>query len=144
MFKTASQLLKLIIFSLIIISLWSFFLFPAQALVMPAVYVEDLKIDQRDFQAGKQISGSFVVWNAEEMAINDITYKFLLFLKDETGIPGVYIDEKVSQVRFNLPSGEKRTFSFSYNIPQTSRAIDTLSGLAFGFPVFLWVGRKEK
>ena len=116
--KPAGQLLKLIIFSAIIISLWSVYLFPAQALVTPSVHVIDLKLEQTGFRPADIIKGSFVVFNSEERAINDVTYKFLLFIKDETGIPKVYIDEKVSPERFNLSPGEKKAFSFSYNLPQ--------------------------
>ena len=116
--KPAGQLLRLIIFSAIIISLWSVYLFPAQALVTPNVHVIDLKLEQTNFRPADIIKGSFVVFNSEERAINDVTYKFLLFIKDETGIPKVYIDEKVSPERFNLSPGEKKAFSFSYNLPR--------------------------
>ena len=116
--KPAGQLLRLIIFSAIIISLWSVYLFPAQALVTPNVHVIDLKLEQTNFRPADIIKGSFVVFNSEERAINDVTYKFLLFIKDETGIPKVYIDEKVSPEQFNLSPGEKKALSFSYNLPR--------------------------
>lgn len=139
MLKVTSQLLKIIIPSLIIILCWSIYLLPAQA-VMPSVYLIDFKIDRIDFQPGETIKGSFVVFNNEKRAVNDITYKYLLFIKDETGIPKVYIDEKVSQERFNLSPGEKRTFSYSYNLPQnilsdryTFRIALLLSGLPLGW-----------
>ncbi len=134
--KTASRLFP----SLIIIFFWLTLFSSAQALVMPAVYLIDLKIGETDFQPGDQIKGVFTVWNTEERIVNDITYKYLLFIKDETGIPKVYIDEKVSQERFNLSPGEKRNFSYSYELPQnissgrySFRIALSLSGFPLGW-----------
>jgi len=96
--------------------------FTAEAYLAPSVYLTELNLNNQDFKTTDKISGTFTVWNSEDYAVAGITYNFLLWNENETDV--LTVGEKESNKVIALSANEKKTISFSYDIPENLKSND--------------------
>lgn len=88
--------------------------FLAQAIMVPQIYITQLKIDEESssvFYPGDEIEGSITLWNYEEFLALDLKLRFQLI--DQ----GRLIDNQESNEVFTIPPKQVISKNFSYTIP---------------------------
>jgi|GEM_PF-1611910 len=113
--------------------------FFANATISPQVYFEgDPTITKTDYNPGDKITGSVNLWNAEEGAMGDLTFKYQLFGMKIEEVPAQLLDEARDIQTFSLSASEKIVKQFSYTLPAN------LPNGKFTFRVQLATGRGEE
>lgn len=85
----------------------------------PEIYIKDLVLNKKSYQAGETVQGSFVIGNAGISSVSDIHYEIRLADKyQENGLAGDFYDYKsFGPLYFTV--GESQKISFGYVLPKS-------------------------
>ncbi len=85
---------------------------------LPQIYVTDLSIPQRQMKAGDEVKGTFTLFNNSQTNAPDVFYLAALVGDFKDNVPTVVYGKQDIGKTF-LAAGEKRSISFTYQLPKT-------------------------
>lgn len=91
---------------------------PVNAFIASQVFIKEFNIQKDVFNAGEKIEGYFMVWNAEQSVVPDISCRLSLLAKDADGNFTVVWDEQQSGPIFSLNPDQTAVKNFSYALPK--------------------------
>ncbi len=89
----------------------------AQAILVPQIYITDIKITKAGSGPGETLEGVISLWNYENYVVGDLVFRYQLLGGEKNGVSSQLINEKISAEVFKLASGEKSDKQFVYTLP---------------------------
>ncbi len=89
----------------------------AQAILVPQIYITDIKITKAGSGPGETLEGTISLWNYEKYVVGDLVFRYQLLGGEKNGVSAQLINEKISAEVFKLAAGEKSDKQFVYALP---------------------------